>query len=187
MPPENAKPNVIDLFGADAKAIIAACERACANADLSAQESARAAKCAEGAEAMAKHAKEAADSATRGAWAAHDRARKVEERLAKIEQSLAELKENHSGLAERTAAEIIRLTVETRKLKERGVSNPEIERRLLGIVDLHIEEETTEVREKRSKSEDRAKVRALVITWAQRAAIVIGPLLTALVMRYCGQ
>lgn len=51
---------------------------------------------------------------------------------------------------------------------------------------LHLDDEDTKVRERRDLMQHRAERRALLLLWARRAALVLGPLLTYLLTKYLG-
>lgn len=108
----------------------------------------------------------------------------------RIEDDIKLIKRDVANLHERTAREVIRLTTEQVRLAQmaREGSSPEMARAAaigLGLAQLALDDETTEVRDRQARAIDRARARHLLITWTTRAAVVIGPILTALLMRHC--
>lgn len=174
----NPDEKVTPLFGATPAAILAAATKAVATAERAYLEAAMARE-------QSSAAALAASKAERGAWAAHaaiDKARRENQ------AEHADLGRKLDQLAERTAKEIIRLTAEQTRLARQGGSSPELTQLAqmgIRIAELHVEDEATEVRERKEKAQHRREVRALVITWATRAAVVLGPLLTLFLTRHC--
>lgn len=199
--PDDDKSNVIHLTGAEGRAILGAAEKACVAAEL-------ARNAALDASEKASRACAKADSADRGAWAAHGAINKLRDDI--VVPGFKEVNKKLDNLAERTAKEVIRITAEQARTAElakqahaqaRQGSSPELQelaRVGLGLAQARADDEITEVKERRARSElaikeeaDRAehrkKRRELLLTWVTRAAVVIGPLVTAALMKWCGQ
>lgn len=197
---EMPKDNVIHLTGAEGRAILGAAEKACVAAEL-----ARNAALAASERASAANA--TADRANSGAWAAHGAINKLRDTI--VVPGFKEVNKKLDDLAERTAKEVIRMTAEQAHTatiakqaheQSRQGSSPELQQFAqvgLRLAEARADDEITEVKERRARSElaikeeaDRAehrkKRRELVITWATRAGLVIGPVITAILMRHCG-
>lgn len=210
--PVDPKDKVTPLpIAATPAAMWGAIQKAATKAETAADAAGKAYEQAREAREYASDAKAQSASASRGAWAAHGAINNLRDKVVvpelkaikdvqgKQAEAIASLSTKLDTHATRTAEEIIRITAEQTRIARQGGSSPQLEHMAqLGIrlAELHVEDEATEVKQRKAAAEQEAKdkeakakrrdeVRGLVITWATRAGLVIGPLLTMLLMRYC--